>query len=550
MQDNLNEYFNSLSSRKLGGMMKAIEVSEKEDYKKLREKILQETQFLDNCEYEENKTIESRIKVIKLNIKEIPTCKCGCNQKVRSVFANFISGHQNKSEEIKQKKKDSCMERFGAENPFASDQIKKKKKESCLQRYGVDHYAKTAEFKENYTKLMLEKYGVENYFQTQTVIDKNKEFYKTDEWKQCIENRKVKFKTTVFERMKEKLKEQYEFLFEEKDYNGVNGIYKFKCRKCNTIVSSNLDDGKIPRCNVCNPLITSKGQSIIENEIANFIRSIYKDSIIEHSRSIIAPQELDIYIKERKIAIELDGLYWHSDDYVHKNYHLDKTNKCTQNNIHLIHIFEDEWNNKQRIVKNRLKHLLKFSKYSVGGRQVEIKTIDFKLKKKFLNKYHIQGNDNSSILLGAFYKNRLVAVMTFGKLRKALGNSPLEGSYELYRFCTMGSLFSFPGLFSKMLAHFKNNYEWQHLLTYADRRWSNGEVYSKNGFTLHHISVPNHWYFKNGENRRYHRFCFRKDRLHKILTNFDEKLSENENMKLNGWSRIFDCGNLVFNLDK
>jgi len=283
-----------------------------------------------------------------------------------------------------------------------------------------------------------------------------------------------------------------------------------------------------------------------ESAIQDFLLR-YDIKFIKNDRAVLKPLELDIYIPENKLAIEFDGLYWHSycRDVKNKNKHLYKTEECLKQNIKLIHIFEDEWINKQRIVQNRIKHALNLSKYRIGAREVEIREIDSKLKDKFLEKYHIQGKDKSSIRLGAFYKNRLVGVMTFGKLRKALGNTDKTGSFELYRFCTMGSLFSFPGLFSRMLANFKVNHFCKEIITYADRRWSNGEVYKKNGFVLDHISPPNYWYFKNSLDRM-HRFNFRKDVLKDKLEKYDESKSEWTNMNENGWNKIYDCGNLVF----
>jgi hypothetical protein len=44
----------------------------------------------------------------------------------------------------------------------------------------------------------------------------------------------------------------------------------------------------------------------------------------------------------------------------------------------------------------------------------------------------------------------------------------------------------------------------------------------------------------------YHRFSFRKDQLPKKLSTFDPALTEWENMQLNGYDRVWDCGNLKY----
>ena len=91
------------------------------------------------------------------------------------------------------------------------------------------------------------------------------------------------------------------------------------------------------------------------------------------------------------------------------------------------------------------------------------------------------------------------------------------------------------------------NYKPSKIVTYADKRWSYGDVYYKLGFEHSHDSQPNYWYFhKTNMTKVYHRFNFRKSELNKKLDSFDPNKTEWENMKLNGWNRIWDCGNMVF----
>jgi hypothetical protein len=247
-----------------------------------------------------------------------------------------------------------------------------------------------------------------------------------------------------------------------------------------------------------------------------------------------------------QLAIEMNGNYWHSESVnPDKKYHLNKTELCENNGYKLLQIFEDEITYKSTIVKARLKHLLGITKYRIFGRKCTIRQIDTEVKNKFLNKYHIQGEDKSSVKLGAYYRNHLVAVMTFCKLRKALGQIHEEGSFELSRFATVSN-FTVIGIAGKLLKHFENNFEITKIITYADRRWSTGNLYKKLGFELDHVSMPNYWYIKNYHEERIHRFNFRKDVLWGKLKNFDESKSEWENMKNNGYDRIWDCGNLVF----
>ena len=205
----------------------------------------------------------------------------------------------------------------------------------------------------------------------------------------------------------------------------------------------------------------------------------------------------------------------------------------------LIHVFEDEWLYKKQIVENRLKHILGVTKYKIGARKCVIKEITPQLKNKFLEKYHIQGEDRSSIKLGAFYKNHLVAVMTFGKAR-----FNKNYKWELIRFCTVGS-FTIIGVANKLLNFFINkfNSDKNDIISYADRRWSVGGLYKVLGFELLRTSKPNYWYLI--DKGRKHRFNFRKSKL-KNMQFYHIGLTEWEIMQLNSIDRIWDCGNYCF----
>ena len=184
----------------------------------------------------------------------------------------------------------------------------------------------------------------------------------------------------------------------------------------------------------------------------------------------------------------------------------------------------------------------------IYARQCVVRDLEYSLYSKFMEKYHIQGSVLCNIRLGLFYKNRLVAVMSFSKLRKALGNSSKEGHYELLRFATLGS-FSIIGAAGKLLSHFEKNYKPISILSYADLRWSDGNLYEQLGFTKIGSSKPNYWYFDIFEKDKVfkHRFNFRKDKLKSLFPDlYDDNKSEWEIMKEAGYDRVWDCGNLIF----
>jgi hypothetical protein len=252
---------------------------------------------------------------------------------------------------------------------------------------------------------------------------------------------------------------------------------------------------------------------------------------------------LDIYIPYHNIAFEFDGLYWHNELYKDANYHLNKTELCEEKGIKLIHIFEDEWTYKQDIVKSRVKNLLGLSNDKIFARKCVIKEVKTENKTKFLDENHIQGSVGSSVNLGLYYKDELVSIMTFGSLRKNMGRNFIDGHYELLRFCNKLDSNVIGGA-SKLFKHFINNYNPIEVISYADRRWSQGGLYDNLGFEFIKNSVPNYFYVVKG--KRMNRYNFRKDIL--VKEGYDADKSEREIMSGRKIYRIYDCGNKLYRI--
>ena len=297
--------------------------------------------------------------------------------------------------------------------------------------------------------------------------------------------------------------------------------------------NSHLNGSTCPMCSI---------KDTTENKLKDFITSLSVD-ITGNTRKIIHPLELDIYIPNHNIAIEYNGLYWHSEEHKDKNYHINKTLECEKQSIKLIHIFEDEWIHKEEIVKSRLMNLLGLTPNKIYGRKCIIKEVFSKGSKEFLNSNHIQGNVNSKIRFGLYHNEELVSLMTFGKLRKNMGKVNLDGSYELLRFCNKLDTTVIGGA-DKLLKHFIKTYNPKELISYADRRWSQGNLYEKLGFKFSHDSKPNYYYIFN--TKRKYRFNFRKDIL--IKEGYDPLKSEHEIMLERGIYRIYDCGNKCYKM--
>lgn len=451
------------------------------------------------------------------------------------------------SEEIRNKVKQTCLKKYGVEEALLNKDIKKKADNECFKKYGVDNVFSSEWCKEKIKHTNFKKYGVEYSSQNKEIRNKIensflKKYGVTYPSSNPIISKKIS--DSWVKKTYNKLETEYiKPLFSIHEFFGFNkGInYKFQCKECLNVFENNYIG---VQCYKCNPL----PRSDIENELKIYIQSIYTGIIKFSCRKEFDNKfEVDILIPEKNFAIELNGNFYHSElmGGKDKNYHLNKTSSCNKLGIKLIHIFEDEWINKQEIVKCKIKHMLGLNTENrIYARNCEIKNISFDDNSKFLNLHHIQGVDKSSIRLGMFYKNKLVSVMTFGGLRKSMGHRKKENVYELIRFASSKNVI---GGASKLLSHFIKTYTPFKIISYADRRWSVGNLYEKIGFKKTSNGKPNYWYVnKKNYLRRYHRFNFRKDQLNKKLQNFDVNLTEWGNMQLNGYDRIWDCGSLKY----
>lgn len=311
----------------------------------------------------------------------------------------------------------------------------------------------------------------------------------------------------------------------------------------NSLISKKTKDEFITNLSNCETNFYYRSKS--EKEIEDFVKSLGVNVNVCDKKQLKGV-ELDLYLPDYKIAIEYNGLYWHSEKRgKHKNYHIDKTLKCLEKNIQLIHIFSDEWLTKKNIVKNRLVNLLGKNTTKIFARNCEIVKITNKEKSDFLNLHHLQGNDKSSIYIGLKHKEDIVAVMSFGGLRKILGNKIKNNDeFELYRYCSSNVV----GGFTKLLKHFIKNYSPKKIITYSNRNWSPSNkfcFYSKTGFNFISETKPNYSYTKKYDIRE-HRFNYRKDKLIKL--GYDKNKSELQIMSELGYDKIWDTGNLKYEM--
>lgn len=447
---------------------------------------------------------------------------------------------QNK--EVFKKARESTLNNFGVEYPSQSPEVIKKRKQNNLSKYGVEHSVQRDNIKEKIKNTFIKLYGVDN----PSKLDKTKEKIRQTNIEKygipysffndsAIKRRKINSINRMNLKYAEKLNEyNCEFL-----HNVTGDRYSYKCHTCDEvmeeqwqfIVISRLNNNQTP-CIKCLP--KKKQFSFKEKEVSDFIKTIYSGNVIENTRDVINPQEIDIFIPDMNIGFEFNGLHYHNELHKSASYHLEKTEACESKGIQLIHIYEDDWVNKQSIVKSRIKSLLgKSSK--IYARKCSIREIKNKISADFMEINHIQGTCPSKYRYGLYYNDELVSVMTFG-------NSRFEkGKIELLRFCNKVGYVIVGGA-SKLFNHFIKNHEFTEMVSYADRSWSIGSLYLTLGFEYNSKTSPNYYYVVNGI--RENRIRYQKHKL--VNQGFDKNKTEREIMFDRELYRIYDSGNLKF----
>lgn len=224
----------------------------------------------------------------------------------------------------------------------------------------------------------------------------------------------------------------------------------------------------------------------------------------------------------------------------------EKKKEFFEKGIEYIPVLEKELLHKTKcidsIILAKTGIIRKFTKHHARKLIVEEKS--FSGVSSFLEENHRQGACRSSVNLCLVdpKTKEIVSCMTFSKPRF---NKNFQ--YELIRFCSK-NYHIVPGAASKLFSYFLKKYNPESILSYSDLRFSSLDpvktVYTQIGMQYSHTSDPNYFYEKDGV--FYSRVAFQKHKLADKLRNFDPDLSEKENMLLNGYSKRYDCGNLVF----
>lgn len=491
-----------------------------------------------------------------------------------------------------EKNKQTNLKRYGVENPINLPEVREKSKQTNLEKYGTEYASQSSIIKEKTRKTDLEKYGTEYHVTSEEVREKSKQTYLK---RYGVENPfnsediRKKIKQTNLEKygfecatknpeVKRKLSESLKrtWVLVPEDRRNKHCLKQSEIRRSADVLNAEIDNGTIiytcicphPDCaectekiykipssiystrryqhiEVCTKLYPIQYNRISNTSIETFIKNIldeYNISYETNNRTILAGKELDIYIPDRKIAIECNGIYWHS--LKDPKYHFIKWKECYDQGIQLLTLWEDQIKTKPDIIRNILLSKLHIYEYKIGARQCILKEVSSTDSKQFLNLYHLQGPVNGSVRYGLYYNDELVSLMVFGHKRAALGNKE-HNDYELYRYCSKGG-WSITGGAQKLLKYFTKNHPGENVESFSSNDISIGDLYSKLGFERISDQPGSYWYIDSKMNR-YHRYTFRKDVL--VKNGADPNKTEFEITNDMGLYRIYDSGQQCWRLN-
>lgn len=463
-------------------------------------------------------------------------------------------------------------------NKAASDENKRKGKETCLKKYGVSSFSKTPEFAKKVRDTSIKKYGVSNFTKTQMYIEKtkatNRRKYGCDWHTQTQEHHDSVIATNLKKYGSDNVSRSKYFLSKRMtDASKVDSLIEFRNDPVAYIEKNYADKPTLTDLSKDLGVVESSVGYILnsrniqdavqyhfskmEDEVYEFLCTfIDSKSIVRNTYKVLGNLELDVYIPSKHFAIEVNPTFTHNSTKGIRStqgkpikYHLNKTEKCSEKDVFLFHLFGYEWTWKQDICKSMIVNALGATPNRIYARKCEIRDVSYADSVKFLDENHRQGNCTSSVRLGLYFNNKLVSLMTFSKMRSTMGtgNEDLSNCYELTRFCNL-KYTNVVGAASKLFKHFVAQVDVARVRSFSDKAHTKGTLYATLGFAKLHENEPSYRWVDPMTDESYSRVSAQKRHLKKLLNDdtIDLSKTEVEIMEQHGYVRVYDCGTVLW----
>lgn len=551
-------------------------------------------------EVTEKRTVNAKAALVEKYGVENPSQISGNSAKVK---ATKLARHGSENYCNIEKAKETNLERYGHTSFLGTPERIVKQREHSQKTYGVDHHTKSAVWKDQIKQVFHERYGVDHPASRPEVRVRLKARIESEGADFVL--RKPSTRKACALALRERVVARV-----ENDLGGTFGEHitvidlmagRFLCGVCRKeFVMPNYGTSRsqprtYPRCTACFPIKDNR-DSIIQQELVAWVAApcesggcgIAIEEITLNDRHALGNgKEIDLYIPSRKIGLELNGNFWHTELYGNKpkNYHQDKVLVAAKHGIRLVHIFEDDWIKKRELVKEKIKQILavpvpraKF--YARKTSTYNIQSYSGQLPNElhsFFDSNHIQGSvrnlrkDTVHAMVATDASGQIIAAMLFTSQRRVHmskkttpSNDKVEtGHWELVRYAVKSGCLCV-GMAGKLMKQFArvitSSGKPAHITSYADLAWSKHpeivdgpeSMYQKLGFAQTSVTQPSYCYVHRSDFlSRQHRYKYRKSELVRLgMMSADDQSSTTEwdVMRKHDFDRIWDCGKIKYEL--
>ena len=405
--------------------------------------------------------------------------------------------------------KHTCLELYGVDSSAKVADIQAKQKATVKAKYGAENIMQTDTGKKRLQKTMMERYGVPcNLMARDDVYDFSKRCYDAlmgdNVWvrvlKKLAQDKKVSYdmlykEYPLYRRdfiLSMQVSDHIETLCKvwKKVGRGVikyptNTFFKMPVVMASTFLNEYAKKGLISL-----PSNFNCFKSQYELMVANYLDSLGVKYEV-NNRSVLGGKEIDFYIPDKKVGIEINPSVSHNSNKYAKNrgrlfgskeelYHYDKYKAAAKAGIVLLQLFEYDLNPEQ--FDKKTKYLLKQKLCGYDGKVYARKTVVYEAKRDvrtkcivFLNDYHLQGSATATKYFAMEYCGELVGVASFKQHK---------GYVELKRLCFKRGVQVLGGLSKFISAYFKSDADCDIIKSFSDNNIGDGMSYEKAGAEL------------------------------------------------------------------
>lgn len=148
-------------------------------------------------------------------------------KQTKSIMQEKYGGHCSRNKEVQQKRKATCLAKYGTDSYFKTAEFKQKAKQTNLAKYGVEHASQSAKIQAKQQNTLRERYGVNNPFSSKEIMDKVDKKARLAKSEQTKRNNQTFTKSTSEEAFYEELLKY--FCYDDIYRQYSDNRYPFRC---------------------------------------------------------------------------------------------------------------------------------------------------------------------------------------------------------------------------------------------------------------------------------------------------------------------------------